>query len=149
MLESSAPDHVCVSRALSRAGDHMQTRWKWIGATCLTIAVAIIVGSSHRVAGQSADTAASGATSPGGPSRGYHDPSQPWSFGSGAIPYSQQTPEQQADTDTINSNVAANMPPSSQQAWADAAAWSAQNAQAQIAASGVGLSGTSDQGVVP
>ena len=128
----------------------MRKHWKLVGgAGVIAIALgAAIVGHSRKVAGQSA-TATDGSTATGGPSKGYHDPSQPWSFGSGAIPYAQQTPDQQADTDIVLANTAQNMPPSSQQAWADAAAWNAQYAQAQIAASSVGLNGTSDQGVVP
>lgn len=106
---------------------------------------AAIIGRPHSVSGQSADSS-SGNSTPTDP--GYHDPSQPWELGPGAIPYDQLSPQDQAGVEQILQTEDQSQPASSYQVFAAAANTMAADAQAQIAARSVGLSGTDNEGVV-
>jgi hypothetical protein len=79
----------------------------------------------------------------------YHDPSAPYSLGPHPISYDQLSSNERVGVDQILEAEALDQPPSSVAAWADAAAATGNDAQAQIAARTAGLVGTDQDGVTP
>jgi hypothetical protein len=78
-----------------------------------------------------------------------HDESKPYPLGPHAIPFEQAGAETQAAVEAIQETVETSQPASSYAAWSAATAWTGQQAEAEIAARGVGLVGTESDGVVP
>jgi hypothetical protein len=130
----------------------MRARWKVLGGAGLIgagLGLFIVVGHSRVSRGDTSSSTDSTTTTPTPQAPNYHDPFTPYPLGPGAISYDQLSPTDQAGVDAILQNEDLSQPPSSYSAWADAAAASAADAQAQIAARNVGLVGTEQDGVTP
>ena len=131
----------------------MRTRWQVLSGTgVISIWVAaIIVGQTSIVEGETSSSTSSTPTSTSGVANPdfQHDQNTPYPLGPGAIEYDQLSASDKAAVDHIAETTDTSQPPSSYQAWAAATAWTGQQAQAEVAARGVGLVGTESDGVEP
>jgi len=129
----------------------MRARWKILGGTgVISICVAaLIVGQTGEAKSDTTDATTSSASSPTTIPPDIHDPLTPYPLGPHAIEYDQLRAADKAAVDLIQETVETSQPPSSYQAWAAATAYTGQQAEAEIAARGVGLVGTDSDGVVP
>lgn len=130
----------------------MRTRWKILGGASVAgiWATAIMLGHTGAAADNSSSspepsTASSNALEP----ESEHDPNTPYPLGPGAIPYESLGPAEKAAVDSVEETVETSQPPSSYEAFAAATAWTGERAQAEVAARGVGLTGTEQDGVLP
>jgi hypothetical protein len=132
----------------------MRAGWKVIGGAAIagTAFFAIILGHSRVSSGDTASAGSPDADVNGPSSSGVvlpHDPSKPYPLGPHAIPYEEAGAEAQAAIEAIQETVETSQPASSYAAWSTATAWTGQQAEAEIAARGVGLVGTDSDGVIP
>jgi len=118
------------SRILGRAG------------VVLACALTLTLGRSEMVAG---DT----TSSPGPNDPSYHDPSEPYVPGPRAISYDQANAALKGAVDEVLQNAELSQPPASYQTFAAAAAAVNADATLQTEAWAVGLTGSTEQGVVP
>lgn len=128
----------------------MRARWKILGGTSIASAVvtALIVGQSGEAKSDTTVSVPSGPN-PSTPAEDVHDPLTPYPLGPHPIEYDQLSTADKAGVDLIQETTETSQPASSYQAWAAATAYTGQQAEAEIAARGVGLTGTEQDGVVP
>lgn len=128
----------------------MRARWKILGGTGVVSALvaALIVGQSGDAKSDTTDSTPS-SPNPSTPADDVHDPLTPYPLGPHPIEYDQLSAADKADVDLIQETVETSQPASSYQAWAAATAYTGQQAEAEITARGVGLTGTAEDGVLP
>jgi hypothetical protein len=134
----------------------MRTRWKVLGGAGLVgvgLSFFIVIGHSRVSRGDTSSTGSSAgsgsASGSGSTDPNIFDPSQPYGLGPHPISYDELSTVDKAGVDSILQKEELSQPPSSYAAWADAAAASRADAQAQIAARNTGLVGTAQDGVTP